>query len=311
MEENTTQLEPNTNTPTPSSGKGKTIAIIILLILVIGLGTFLAITLINKPQESDNKTPDEDKTITVTPEDYQKTQLLTNLILFQRNSVDQLSVGFTPNFESLDAIKNLSEEAKTTIANHYTGEDLPDSSKFKAITADELTALQTALDIDVKADPDTMNFYVVTYDFDITKTAEAYKSIFGKELDLTQKVIRLDYAAPGIDYIYLPGSKALYTGAGGGDIMTAKYTYISSIENKDATIYANFSMFESQYPLDDIVYSNTEKCYDDIERTHTVQCNLYLPEGINSTNYDTLKQYRLVFEKTADGDIVYKTAEAL
>ena len=311
MDNNTTQLESNTNTPKTNSGNIKTIIIIILLVLVIGLSVFLAITLTNKPQET-KPTPDAPKTSSITVEDYQKARLLTNLILLQRNSSDQLTIGLIPNFESLDAIKNLSEEAKTTIANRYTDEEFPDSSKFKATTTAELTDLQTALGIDTKTDPQAMDFYVITHDFDITKTAEAYKSIFGTDLDLTQKYIRLDYAMPGVEYIYLPNTKALYTGAGGGFVPTASYTYISSIETKDNTLNVNFSMFESQYSLyDEPNFNGTEKCHDDIEHKHTVQCNLYIPDGINSTNYKDLKQYRLVFEKDDSGNLIYKTAEAL
>ena len=294
------------------SGKAKTAAIIILSVVLVALGCFTAITLINQPAATKCKdAPEAVSQNTFSQDDYLEIQRLTNLILFQRNSTDQFSAGFTPNFESLASLQNLSETAKATIANHYTAEEFPGSDKWQSLTKEEHSALLNALGLDTTDNSDTMDFYSIYHNYDITKTAEAYKKIFGTELDLSQKFIRLDYAMPGIDYIYLPETKALYTGAGGGDILTAKYTYINSIKFDNNKAYANFNMFESQYPMDEITYSDSETCYDDIERSHAVSCNLYLPEGINSENYETLKPYRLVFEKNDEGNYVYKTTEAL
>ena len=313
-----------TQTPAPTEApkaKGKAGAIIITAIVAFALGIgafFLINTLTNKSDDTDNPTGE-----TVTAKnandviaDAKELIRRTNLIFFLfDDESDQLSIYKTPRYSSLSELNELSLDAKATIARGTLVDD-KFVTNWETMTKDELTELQKAMGVDVKEDPLTFDFYRVSRNFDITPIAEEYKKLFGEELDLeNNKVIRLDYTYPGMDYIYVVSNKTLYSGGGGGEVSTVSYTYINDIKFDGDDAYVYFNVFNSDMTEYDLtsgeVQTENETCYDGIGRTNTFKCNSkndILYGGIKSSNYKGLKNYRLKFH-LEDGNYIYKGAE--
>ena len=287
-----------------------TVVLTAVVAFVVGVGAFalLDATVFKKSDTNNKKNPSgSDQSSVASYDTYTDLHLRANLLLYGVRLSDQSVTGYWPVFQSITDLAKPSVAAKATFANNYAGEEYP--TTWEKMTEEEYKEFTKGTNIDPN-DKDSFDFYQIHHNYDITKTAESYKKLFGEELDLTANQIHLDYAFPGVALIYVPSLKAVVSGAGGGSVMTASYGYHNNIVIEDNKAYVYFNFFTSQMAIDDIQdYSlDKEKCHDDFEEKHEVACADFL-HGINNYNYKTLKNYRLVFEDDGTGNYVYKTAE--
>jgi hypothetical protein len=279
--------------------------------LIIGgvIGVVINGVVAKPTTDGDDKKPSNNTTTSYDYGTYKELARRTNLIVYQMNSTSESHAGTWALHDSLESLNNISFEQRATIAHNATGEDFPayDDKKWVKLTDDDIKALGSS----VPADANAKEFYLAYHDFDITKTSEQYKSIFGEELDLTKDVIKLSYAFPGIDYLYVPKSKTLYVGGGGGMIPERDYFYINSINISEGKAAVDFNMVNSSYDYtESLDYTINFECYDDFGSKHRISnCADYLFDGINDQNYKSLQNYRLNFEDDGTGNFVYKSAE--
>ena len=299
-----------------SNAKTNNFSKIVIAIGGFALGIVLAIVLLNLPSTNKDNTSNNgnkesgNNSSTYTYDTYKELYRRTNLIIYQSDTTSQSHTGIWPMHESLDSLNNISFEQKATIAHNATGQDFPSysDSKWESLTDEDLKIISGIVSTEANA----KEFYRAYRNFDITETEKQYKQIFGEDLDLTKDIVKLSYAFPGIDYLYSTKNKTLYSGGGGGQLPGRDFFYINNIEISDKTASVYFNVLNSHYDYtDEIDGGKTYTCYDDFEYVHAVtNCrDFLLHDGIDDTNYESLQNYRLIFEDDGTGNFVYKSAE--
>ena len=305
---------------TTKSNKHISTGIVIVIAVVaflIGFGVFALINALSgKPTaptaiDSDGK-PVEEKT-TLSYETYKDFVRRTNIFVFGQNTTDQMIIGAEPIL-TFEALSNLPVNNKTAYAFMYSNLELPAAldGKWEKATAEEEKYVNEALGIDHVYSQ--LGYYEIVHNYDITKLQEAYKKLFGEELDLTAKAISLS-----VSYIscptYFPELKAVVDGmCGGGMGLNEQYTYVNDVVLDGDKIYSYFNFIDSDYAYGDWLSESVNTidsaiCYDNFDKQPTADCWIYFDTGITSNTYKKLHNYRLVFEKNADGNYIYKTAE--
>ncbi len=287
-------------------------ALIAVVAFLIGIGVFALVnSLSGKPSTpatpGDKNNPSSNSTLSY--EEYKDFVRRTNIIAFYRNTTDQIIIGGEPFFKFED-IASPSTDAKTSFAYMYSNVKVPSMDTWDRTTAEENKALAEAMgDTSLDSAPGA---YFIYHNFDISEIQKAYKKLFGTEIDTSAKTITFSNSILDCS-VYLPSTKALYGGiCGGGMVMTESYTYINDVVLDGDKVYTYFNFLRSDYAYGDwmsMPNSNDFICYDNFDKVRTANCANYFGNGITDYTYKNLKNYRLVFEKDADGNYAYKTAE--
>ena len=288
-------------------------AIIAVVAFLIGIGVFALVNSLSgkpsTPTTPDNKNNPSSNSV-LSYEDYKDFVRRTNIIAFYQNTTDQIIVGGEP-FYNLSEIANPKPELKTSFAFMYSNTEYPEQEKWSNATAEEAKTLHEAMGTP-SGQETSLDMLFVYHNYDITDIQKAYKKLFGEEMDTSVKTITFSDSIVDCA-IYLPSTKNLYRGlCGGGMGMNESYTYINNVVADGDKVYAYYNFLRSDYAFGDwLSIPNTSNllCYDNYDKNRVSGCVNYFGNGITEYNYKNLQSYRLVFEKDADGNYAYKTAE--
>ena len=303
----------DTNTRKRSGAPVTIIAAVVAFLVGIGLYALLSATVL-KPTSNNNDSEKKDQptseSSTISYEAYKDFVRRTNIIAFYQNTTDQIIVGGEP-FYNLSEIANPKPELKTSFAFMYSNTEYPEQEKWSNATAEEAKTLHEAMGTP-SGQETSLDMLFVYHNYDITDIQKAYKKLFGEEMDTSVKTITFSDSIVDCS-VYLPSTKNLYRGlCGGGMGMNESYTYINNVVADGDKVYTYYNFLRSDYAFGDwLSMPNTSNllCYDNYDKNRVSGCVYYFGNGITEYNYKKLQSYRLVFEKDADGNYAYKTAE--
>ena len=298
--------------PRKRSGAPITILIAVVAFLVgIGLYALLSATVFKPTATTSSNGDKKDQTTeptTLSYDTYKDFIRRNNIIVFRENTTNQVIIGGYPIYNWKDLV-NPTAEQKASYAYMYSDIKLPDQNTWDKSTVEEGKAVHKALghgDIDVEPDS-----YFVIRNFDISEIQAAHKKLFGSEIDTS--VSAISFASSILDcVVYVPSLKTLFSGlCGGGLVMNESYTYINDVVFDGDKVYTYFNFIKSDYVLGDWSSANYDNliCSDNFENKKIGNCYHYFGTGITDYTYKELQNYRLVFEKDADGNYIYKTIE--
>ena len=297
---------------------GKTItALIAIVAFLVGVGLYALLSAtILKPSttaEDGKKDKPAEKSNVLSYETANNLIRRTNIIVFGRNTSDRIMIGEDPIVTSLSDFSNLNPDFKASAAYMYGGADLEiGTNKWERTTIAESKAVREVLGMSV--DEAVENEYFVYHDYDISKVQEAYKKLFGEELDMNAKSYNLTATRGVICITYIPSMKAAFDGiCGGGMALLERYTYINNVQLDGNKAYVDFNFISSNYGHGDwnssYTSAGTLTCYDNFDKKPISNCDIFFDSGITEFTYEYLKNYRVTYEDDGTGNYIYKGVE--